>query len=94
MIGPLNFPIVPPCGLHNKRGTAEQRIKEGKQWVGHSNGERPHGRLSPGIPEARLDRLVQPNGHQIPDNQRDRHSDRWRAPTRLRSLRYCGVSQR
>ena len=34
------------------------------------NRERPHASLGPGIPDVALDRLAQPNGHQIPDGQR------------------------
>jgi len=41
-----------------------------REWVRHYNQERPHANLGPGIPDVPLERLVQPNGHQIPDGQR------------------------
>ena len=41
-----------------------------REWVGHYNQARPHASLGPGIPDIPLDRLAQPNGHQIPDGQR------------------------
>ena len=40
------------------------------RWVTHYNRGRPHSSLGPGIPDARPDRVVTSNGHELPDGHR------------------------
>lgn len=41
-----------------------------REWAAHYNRGRPHASLGPGVPDVPLDRLAQPNGHQIPEGHR------------------------
>jgi transposase InsO family protein len=40
------------------------------RWVTHYNRGRPHSSLGPGLPDPPPDRVVAPNGHQLPDGHR------------------------
>jgi putative transposase len=40
------------------------------RWITHYNRGRPHSSLGPGLPDPPSDRVVAPNGHQLPGGHR------------------------